>query len=88
MMYEGNPSALQETKLWIIQHVIELQDPELIQRLVESISSSIGTPSTARKALPKHIQTYQKMVDKAEEDISMGRVHSDEAIASWIDNLD
>lgn len=45
-------------------------------------------PSPQIKKKPKHIRTYEAMIDKAEDDISKGRVHSQEQMDKWMNELD
>jgi hypothetical protein len=79
-------SASQDIKLWIIQRILETKNSETVEKIIRVLEDEEA--KNRSKKNNRDVEILDELVGRAEDDIAHGRVHSHEAIGTWIDSLD
>ncbi len=77
-----------DVRYWMIQRIIETRSEEILQRIMHILVEDSTSHDPFNTMTPKQLELLGIQVDLAEEEIMAGKVHSQEAIAAWIDSLD
>ena len=71
-------------KIELIEWLARVQDEKLIQRIEALRKGSVSAVYESR--VPKSMEDVQEKLDRSEEDIKAGRVHTQEQVRSYFKN--